>query len=1047
MSTETFDIPEIEDPKILGIHQLPPRTSGWPAPDRASGWASDYDHSPWLKSLNHQNEWAFFWAPDPGRRPQDFYQPDFDAEAWGSIPVPACWEMHGFGTPIYLNYGYPFQVDPPRVMGEPPAHYTSFTERNPVGSYRRWFETPDWEKAEGGRTLLHFAGVGSAFFVWVNGQRVGYHQDSRSPAEFDITDFLLPKEEGPNLLAVEVYRFCAGSYLEDQDMWRLSGIFRDVFLYHTPATTLWDFYIENHLSADLKSVDLKVHYQLRHPASTSPAVRLRLHLRAPGDGAADLLLDERCSGDAGCTREISLADPQVWSHEHPQLYSALLELVDAERGGTIETRKVRLGFRRLEMKAQQFCINGVPIKIKGVNRHESHPVTGYVISAADMEKDLRLIKQANFNFVRTAHYPNDPRWYALCDAHGLLVMDEANVESHGLSYHQRVLPGDDPVWAAMAVERVRRMVIRDRGHACVAMWSLGNEAGYGDAFFPMREAVLANDPAQRLIQYADMNLVADMDSQTYPTPAWLEAHVRGEAVRKGEHGEEGSPAQHGEYPSGRPFLTNEYAHAHGNSLGNFKEYWEIFEAHAELWGGFVWDWADQTLLKQNEHGAWMHAYGGDFGDEPNNGRFCYNGLVSADREPYPHYWEAQKVQQYISISATDAELQKGCVWIHNKFAFTALDDFEGEWRVEKNGELLVSGAIPTEGIYPGDRKRLQLEIPEELTFTVEDEYDLLIRFARKTDCPWAAAGEVIAWEQFCLQPAAVQEVLPRMPEGEAVRAESLSLSAAEVTVTIDRASGLMTSFCRNGQKLVTSPITPHFWRVPTDNDLGWKVPDRMSAWKRAMEYARVQSIRHARGPEVEQVIVDLDFDDEALNRVGLELVYTFFATGVLRIDVSLGLPAGAPELSRMGLQFEVPAALENTRWFGRGPQENYSDRLSGARVTIHELPAQAWATPYVRPQENAHRSDLRWIEFRGPEGRLKIRSAGAAYPGISIWNCSEKDLEQTDHANELPLRENRTVTFSGWQMGVGGNNSWGETPLDKYRIAVPREVQFAIELS
>ena len=1056
MNDETFDIPEIQDPHILEINKLPPRNSVWPAPDLASGWLSNYDNSPWLESLNSQTAWAFTWSSNPEQRPRNFFAPLFDASHWPTLPVPACWETNGYGTPIYSNFRYPFKANPPRVMDEPPKHHTTYAERNPVGSYRRWFTPPaDWKKNQDGRIVLHFAGVSSAFYVWVNGQRVGYNQDSRSPAEFDITDFLLPEAEGANLLAVEVYRYCSGSYLEDQDMWRLSGIFRDVFLYHTPASTLWDFHIENHVSENLKEARLKIHYTLRHSGSNTTPLSLRLHLRLPGanEPASEPIIDELLSADTGTTTEVSLSEPELWSHEKPQLYTALVELIDTRDGSTIETRKVEIGFRRLEVKNKQFCINGMPIKVKGINRHESNPKSGYVISAADMETDIRLIKQANFNFVRASHYPNDPRWYTLCDQYGLLVMDEANIESHGLSYHKRVLPGDDPVWGKMAIDRIHRMVIRDRGHACVAMWSLGNEAGYGDTFFLMRDTVLANDPAQRLIQYADMNLVADMDSQTYPTPEWLEEHVKGIAVRKGEHGEEGSPEQHGDYPSGRPFLTNEYAHAHGNSLGNFKEYWDIFEAHPTLWGGFIWDWADQTLLKQNTNGTQIHAYGGDFGDEPNDGRFCFNGLVNADRQPYPHYWEALKVQQYISIKATTEELADGCVSILNKFAFTALSDFSAEWRVEKNGSPIASGPLPELSIAPGESKQVQLKLPGDLSLSSKDEYYLCITFRRTSPCSWAPTDHVIAREQFLLQAPATQEAPPLTPDNNDIdyskSDQTLALSAAQTTVTIDSKSGLITSLRRGNHDYLTSPITPNFWRVPTDNDIGWAVPENMGAWKHAMDTSQLKSLGHVTLPGSEQVTAHIEFASPALNGVGATLVYSLFSDGILRVNFKLTLPETAPELSRIGLQFCLPAELENTRWYGRGPHENYSDRMSGAQVTIHELPAKEWGTPYPRPQENAHRSEIRWLEFtatHAPERQLMIRSASPHLPGASIWNCTETDLEQTNHSGCLPIRESRTVTISGWQMGLGGNNSWGETPLDDYRITAPGDYQFSVDL-
>tara|TARA_R100000027_G_scaffold37442_1_gene27532 strand:+ start:6867 stop:10064 length:3198 start_codon:yes stop_codon:yes gene_type:complete len=1047
MADQYFDGSEVQNHNILGINKLPPRNSSWPSPDLRSGWLSDYENSPWLLSLNSDTAWVFHWSKEPGSRPKNFFESGYDASEWSSFPVPGCWETNQYGTPIYTNYEYPFAANPPRVEDEPPEYYTTFNERNPVGSYRRYFTLPENWKASG-RILLHFAGVSSAFYVWVNGRQVGYSQDSRSPSEFDITDFLLSEGEGPNILAVEVYRFCAGSYLEDQDMWRLSGIFRDVFLYHTPATTLWDFHIESTLAEDLAEARIQLSYTLRIEKGPTPPLQLRLHLKPSSCDAlqGEILIDETITDQTGTSSAVTVRKPDLWSHETPTLYTAVVELIDAHTGQTIETRKTEIGFRRLGVIDGQFCINNSPIKIKGVNRHESNPKTGYVVSMADMEEDIRLMKQANFNFVRTAHYPNDPRWYELCNRHGLLVMDEANVESHGLSYHKRVLPGDDPIWGRMAADRVRKMVIRDRGHPCIAMWSLGNEAGYGDTFLSMREELLQNDPEKRLIQYADMNLAADMDSQTYPTPEWLRDHVDGNAVRKGEHGEQGSPEQHGPYPSGRPFLTNEYAHAHGNSLGNFKEYWDLFEAHPELWGGFIWDWADQTLLTKDPEGIPFHAWGGDFGDKPNDGRFCYNGLVNADRVPYPHYSEARKVQQYIAMTASPSDLAAGRVQIQNNFAFTSLENFRGQWKVEAEGKTVAQGDLPVLPTEPGARTTVTLDLQDSLRTAENEEVWLQITFSTAFDSSWAEAGHEIAWEQFLLREP---QSTPAPSGGEVHRSETseaISLIASGTTVIVDRKSGLITSARRGNYEYLPRPVTPNFWRVPTDNDIGWKVPERMAPWKNAIEGAHLTDIQFVTRPDAEEVTSILRMGSPELDGVDLAMVYTLFGDGTLRIRLKISLPATVPELPRIGLQFELPKEFERTRWFGRGPHENYCDRLNGAKVSIHNLPTNEWPTPYPRPQENAHRSDIRWLELSGPHCRLKIRSASPTLTGCSIWPCSELDLEETNHPAHLPDPNDHTVTLSGWQMGVGGNNSWGETPLDPYRISTPGTYEFAVDL-
>jgi beta-galactosidase len=591
------DLPDWENPLTFGVNKLPPRCPAWPCPDAESGWKSSYDFSPWVRSLN--GDWSFHWAPDPKSRPDNFFAPGFDASGWKTIPVPSCWELQGYGVPMYVNYIYPFKMHPPYVMEEPPTNYTAYLQRNPVGSYRRTFEVPaDWQR---GRTLIHFAGVDSAMYVWMNGRKVGFSENSRVPAEFDITGLLKP---GKNLLAVEVYKFSAGSYLEDQDMWRFAGIFRDVFLYHTPDFSVWDFYVDQKLDTNFQNAEVSLHYTLRNSSSApSNQLHIRLSLRAPDGnlvGGAPSLDEAVSSPIAGInpekiTASVTVKNPLLWTSETPNVYDALVELV--QNGKVIETRRIDVGFRKVEIHDKQFWVNGKSLKMKGVNRHEFDPATGYHLTKERMEQDLHLIKQANFNFVRTSHYPNDPRWYELCNRYGLFLMDENNLETHGISYHKRILPGDDPAWLPAVVDRMQRTVIRDRNNPSVVMWSLGNEAGYGNDFMAMREAARADDPQLRPIHYADMNLAADVDSQTYPTTEWLLQDVQGKAIRKGEGGEIGLDEQHGKYPSGKPFVANEYAHAQANSLGNLQDYWDVFEKYPMLIGGFIWEWVDQTVYK------------------------------------------------------------------------------------------------------------------------------------------------------------------------------------------------------------------------------------------------------------------------------------------------------------------------------------------------------------------------------------------------------------------------------------------------------------------
>ncbi|WP_222846184.1 glycoside hydrolase family 2 TIM barrel-domain containing protein [Pontiella sulfatireligans] len=1017
--------PDWETPLVFGANKLPPRNPAWPCPDADSGWKSDYDHSPWVRSLN--GLWRFHWSPDPDSRPEDFFKPQFDSVAWKTIPVPSCWQLQGYGVPIYSNYTYPFQPNPPFVMDPPPTNYTSFLHRNPVGSYLREFEVPkDWR---GQRVLLHFAGVSSAMNVWVNGRKAGYSQGARLPAEFDITDHL---HNGANRLAVEVYRRCDGSYLEDQDMWRMSGIFRDVFVYTAPDVSVWDFYVHPDLDATLTKAGVAMSYTLRN-AGDKPGhdLRVRLSLLDP-DGhlvGGKPLLDEPVppvpSGfsDEQTTRKVTVQHPRLWTFETPDLYSALVELL--QDGRVIETRRMDVGFRTVEIRDQQFWVNGRSIKLKGVNRHEFDPAGGYAVAVECMEQDVRLMKQANINAVRTAHYPNDPRWYDLCNRMGLIVMDEANLESHGLSYHKKVLPADSDIWRPACVDRMRRMVIHNRNNPCVMIWSLGNEAGYGDVFLSMREATLCADPQHRPIHYADMNLAADMDSQTYPTTEWLRRHVVDKATRKGEHGESSNEDQHGAYPSGKPFLMNEYAHAMGNSVGNLQDYWDVIDAHPMLIGGFIWDWVDQALYRDRNDPSGGFIYGGDFGDIPNNSNFCINGVIGAGRKPHPHYWEVKKVYQYVKFKAEDAS--QGKLRIYNGYAATKLDAFDAVWVLEENGNVIQKGTLPPLDIAPGAEALVQIPW-QQPDLRPGSEYFLTLQFRLPSATAWAEAGHIVAWDQIPLPtpladtPAAAPAGVSFHPVGDDWVAE-----AGGTCAVVDGRTGWLKSLKVAGEEYLVAPLHPNFWRVPTDNDKGWKLPKKMGAWKDAGGRTRLQSLDSAGDGLVARLQVPV-------GKTTAEMSYVLRNDGSLRVGLVLNRSDGVPELPRMGLQFTLPEKLSRVSWYGRGPQENYWDRKTGAAVGMHRDTVDGWITHYVRPQANANRSDVRWIEFSDGEGTGVNIKADGRNLGVSAWPYSMADLAAATHDDQLPERDFITVNVDGWQMGVGGDNSWGLPVHAEYRL-------------
>lgn len=985
--------------------------------------------------------WSFQFSPDPAQRPEAFFKTEFDVRAWKQIPVPSCWELQGYGVPLYVNYTYPFAPVPPRVMDTPPETFTSFAQRNPVGSYRRQFVVPSSWKGQ--RIVLSVGGVSSAYFVWVNGRKVGYAEDARLPSEFAITEAVVA---GENTLAIEVYKYSDGSYLEDDDFWRLAGIFRDVKIFAVPPVALWDLYVQSRLNADYSEATVTGTACLWvDPAYSGKTVRVAATLKDPEGKPVALpaFAQTMTVRESGFIRvELppqNVAHPVLWDAENPQLYAVTWHVyVDAHE---IDCRTQNVGIREARLIDGEFAVNGRKIKIKGVNRHEIDPERGYVQTRDVIERDLRLIKQGNFNFVRTAHYPCVPLFYELCDQLGLYVLDEANIESHGLSYHKKVLPGDLPEWVAATCARGERMVIRDRGHACVVMWSLGNEAGYGSTFMKVREAMLAHDPEKRVIQYADMNLAADVDSQTYPTPDWLRQHLQNKAQRKGERNEIARLEQHGPYPSGKPFLMNEYAHAMGNSLGNFDEYWDLIERNPRLIGGFIWDWVDQGLWKVLPDGKRMLAYGGDFGDQPNTGNFCINGLVSPTREPHPHYWQAKRIQQPIRVFWDDCTAMR--VVVTNKHQTLSLSAYEVQWYTETNGIACEQGTLALR-LPAGASQSLVLPIASAASDQVKT---LNWRFLLRHETAWAPAGFCVASEQLMLHtPEFSNAVMQTCGTCEELDDEVV-LTAGCSSYRISKKTGWLTQWRVANQELLQGAMALNFWRVPTDNDEGAKVPLRSAVWQYAVEQGRVKQVTVDTARAEVHVLRAL-----AAGESYVQSVYHVDAAGVLTVKTRLVIQRGAdgkplPLLPKIGYQVVLEGTYAAVRWLGRGPFENYWDRKQAADISLHTVPVENVATPYIRPQENGTRCDVRWVEcVRDPQagcGRVRVVSCDAPLM-ISAWPYTQSDLAQARHACEVPRRELLTLNLDHRQMGVGGDNSWGLPVHDEYTI--PAEGTYAWEM-
>ena len=1023
---------EIEDVSVFGINKLPARTTVWPSANLEKAQKSDYDHNEWVKSLN--GNWSFRWSPEPQKRPVDFYKPDFDISGWKTITVPSTMEMQGYGTPIYTNSVYPFAVNPPKVMDAPNKSFTTYKERNPVGSFRREFNVPaEWQNKQ---IILHFAGVSSAMFVWVNGQKVGYSEDSRLPADFDITNYLLPNKK--NVLAVEVYKYSDGSYLEDQDYWRLSGIYRDVFLRAVPKITLWDVYAQPEV--DLQTDNGKVNLWIS-PANFTKRIAKNLsisvNVKSP---SGDLLLQNKKikipSVKSGFAPEMALqtfdlGKIQKWFVEDPANYSVLIEL--KQKGKIIEAYQLPLAFRKIEVQGNILLFNGKPLKIRGVNRHEFSPEQGWYITNEEMEKDIKLLKQANVNFVRNAHYPNDPRWYALCDKYGMMLMDEANVESHGLSYHKRVLPGDQPDWTTVCVDRMKRMVIRDRQFPSVTMWSLGNEAGYGNAFMAMNKITRSTDPEHRTIQYADMNIAADVDSQTYPSLFWLLEHVQNKAKRKGEQGQSSHEEQHGKYPSGKPFVMNEYAHAMGNSLGNFQDYWDVIYAYPQLAGGFVWDWVNQSLYKNLPNGKKAHLYGGDYGDKPNDGNFMINGIIASDRTKNPHFEEFRKVYQPIAFRLVNKEAFE--IEIKNYELTGSLKKYSFSYEVLENGALTASETLKPIDLLPLESK--QYSFKNQIHIDKNKEVFVKFKFALTENTAWAEKGYIVAWEQYKLSDKRNIdiELNTNSSEKPIVKADSnyLQVTTKNSFLKINKKSGLLAEYIVDGDTMITSEMRFNFWRALTDNDKGWRAHDKLKIWKTESDNYSVQQFEYKVGTDNQlNVSVLVQFNG---TKTTVALNYIVFANGTIKIDAEFNIPEKTSAVPRLGFQMEVSKVYNQLKWYGRGPHENYQDRKTSAAFGIYNSTVNEWITPYVRPQENANRTELRWLHLGKKDGKFfQIIADSVSTFSASAWPYTQQTLENTKHDYELVNHKHTTLNIDCIQMGVGGDNSWGMPVHDQYMI-------------
>ncbi len=1031
VKVDTRHIHEYENPAIVGVNREPPRAAFLPHPSRESALSCEYLESPWKRSLN--GPWKFKLVRKPSEAPSDFHKPEFDDTGWDEIEVPSNWQLLGYDIPIYLNVRYPFPPNPPYVP----------KDDNPTGLYRRRFSLD--ESIEGRRVFLVFEGVNSAFYVWVNGHYVGFSKDSRTPAEFDITPYV---RRGENLLAVKVLRWSDGSYLEDQDMWRLSGIYRDVYIYTAPEVRIRDFFVKTRFDSRYVDATLEVLVKVKNYSSSERsgfAVELEL-LDADGKPVLDKPLTRwvnplKPGEEVYITFSSGIHNPRKWSAEDPYLYNLLLTLKEGE-GRVLEVVREYVGFRQVEVRDGQVLINGVPVLFKGVNRHEHDPVKGHAVPKEVMEKDVLLMKSFNFNAVRTSHYPNHPYWYHLCDKYGLYVIDEANIECHGLANFRHLPlknePANNPEWLPAFMDRVMRMVERDKNHACVVMWSLGNESGYGFNHAAAAEWIRSYDPT-RIIHYEGATHAywalgyipkcVDVIGVMYPTLEfldWLATELKDE----------------------RPVVMTEYAHAMGNSLGNFKEYWELIRRRRRLVGGFIWDWVDQGILKE-EKSVRYFAYGGDFGEKDHDGNFCINGIVFPDRTPHPAVWECKRVQQ--PVEAEPLDLERGEFRIENRFDFLRLDEaVEIYWEVKADGRVLQSGKAQTPAIEP--HKSGEVSIPYKLPEPEPGtEYWLILRYKLARDFPWAKKGFEVGWSQFKL-PVKPGEQAPlevaRMPTLKLEEsAGTVRVTGSDFELALDK-STMSFSYVSGGKLLVKGFNPLEVWRAPTDNDEGgWMA--RMSMRWREAGLNRVQhTVRWIRAaqlaPQVAQIEAGIrtEAPDTKLGFTST-LRFVVYGNGDVKLSIDVHPDERLPPLPRAGFTVQLPKAFSNVTYYGRGPHENYVDRKFGAAIDVYSTTVDEMFVPYLKPQECGNRCDVRWVAVRDDEG-YGVLAIAENLMEISAHRCTPHDLEAAKHPPEIKWREDVYLHLDYKQRGLGGA-SCGPDTLPQYEI-MPEPFSFGVVL-
>lgn len=1023
-----------ENPHIVGINKLQGRATGVPYADVETALKRDPTSSPWVRDLN--GEWVFKLVANPTESPHEFWRPDYNTSGWGVIPVPSNWNMQGHDKSIYTNVQMPIPNTPPCVP----------KDDNPTGLYRKKFDMPvDWD----GRTIIiSFGGVDSAFYLWVNGQEVGYSQGSRLPAEFDITDCVEP---GENLIAAQVIRWSDGSFLEDQDHWRMAGIYRDVMVFALPSTYIWDVFAKPKLDSEYRDAELtvtaKIHGEMERAAGFQVEVQLYDEKMEPVFSetvSAKVVADPNELLKATIRQEV--AAPEKWNHEKPYLYILVLALKNHD-GMALQYFSHRIGFRSVEIKNRELLVNGKMVYIKGVNRHDHHEKHGKYVPFEAMLTDVLMMKRHNINAVRTSHYPNDPLFYDLCDEYGLYVWDEANIEHHSV-YNVLCHKSE---WLNAFMERCIRMVERDKNHPSIIVWSLGNECGYGPNHDAMAGWVRGYDRDRTLhyggvvyeptgINYKRGHLASDLCAPMYCQISDIIAYAE-------------------DPTNDRPFIMCEYGHSMGNAVGNLKEYWEAIEGYHGLQGGFIWDWIDQGISKVDENGVEYWAYGGDFGDTVNDRNFCINGLVFPDRTPHPAMVEYKKIVQPVAVNAVD--LRQGMVEVVNKHDFSSMDGLSINWEVAVDGKTEQCGKLPSMDIMPGEVTVVSIpfSVPE---LNPGEEAFLNLRFGLKKGVNWADVGHEIGWEQFLLP---FTSTLSNQHESRSdstalvvsETSDSVSLQGDGVELVFTKATGNLSGLTYQGTELIVCGPTLNIFRAATDNDgqqfgseFEWMDLDRQlrTQWVKHGLDRLANTCKFLSWEQIDVGVVKIE-TRSTVKANGMKygfhhiLNYTVFSNGDVLTEHVVHCDAELPFLPRIGIILTMPFGFEEFTWLGRGPDESYVDRKAGVSVGMYSGTVDQQYVPYIMPQENGNKTDVRWAALTNAHG-IGVMAIGKSLAETGVSHFTADDLFGACHTNELTRRDETYWTLDLMQSGLG-NNSCGPLTLPQYLIK-PREFEFTFLL-